>query len=95
MDREVTGNNSDNSKNRVISFQQKFDLFRPYYIAIINYNNKNVENNYHDKIVNIDDNNRHNYYYYYYHNKNVKSVFILMISIMVITNLIVIWKSLQ
>ena len=78
MDREVTGNNSNNSKNKAISFKQKIDLFRPYYIAIINYNIKNVENNYHDKIVNIDNNDRHNYYYYYYHHKNVTSIFMIL-----------------
>ena len=78
MDREVAGNNSNNSTNKAISFGQKIDLFRPYYIAIINYNIKNVENNYHDKIVNIDNNDRHNYYYYYYHNKNVTSIFMIL-----------------
>ena len=78
MDREVAGNNSNNSKNRVISFKQKIDLFRPYYIAIIDYNIKNVENDNHDKIVNIDNNNRHNYYYYYYHHKNVTSIFMIL-----------------
>ena len=50
MDREVAGNNSNNSTNKAISFGQKIDLFRPYYIAIINYNIKNVENNNHDKM---------------------------------------------
>ena len=78
MDREVTGSNSNNSKNKAISFQQKFDLFRPHYIAIIIYNIKNVENDNNDKIVNIDNNIRHNYYYYYYHNKNVTSIFMIL-----------------